>query len=130
MAITYRPVTVAVAVVVSLIAACTAPLKLAKDDSADVLAHQTITAPNPADKGSFAVKRLTYGSGTDKRRAEYREGVAIKTKTVDVSPFASIQKPQQKRRQRFWGFDLKKAPLNARVWYPEGPGPFPLVLIV
>lgn len=112
-------------------AACVvAPLKLAKDDSATVLARQTLMLPNPADKGTFAVKQLTYGSGTDKQRPEYREGVAIKTKTVDVSPFASIPKDQEKHRKDFWGFDLKKAPINGRVWYPDGPGPFPLVLIV
>lgn len=112
-------------------AACiVAPLKLAKDDSATVLARQTLTVPNPADTGPFTVKQLTYGSGTDKQRPEYREGVTIKTKTVDVSPFASIPKDQESHRKDFWGFDLKKAPINARVWYPDGPGPFPLVLIV
>lgn len=119
-----------VAAVSLAIAGCTATLKLAKDDSADVLSRQTISAPNPALKGMFSVKYLTYGSGTDKQRPEYGTGVAIKTKTVDVSPFATIAKPQQKPRLKFWGFDLKKAPLNARVWYPDAPGPFPLVLIV
>ncbi|HEY6323246.1 MAG TPA: KR domain-containing protein, partial [Thermoanaerobaculia bacterium] len=33
-------------------------------------------------------------------------------------------------RKKYWGFDVDKLPLNARVWYPEGPGPFPLALIV
>ena len=113
-----------------VLAACSAPLKLTKDDSAEVLAHHSLTAANPATPGSFTAKTLTYGSGTDKQRPEYAKGVAITTKTVDVSPFASIPKPQQKRRNKFWGFDLKKAPLNARVWYPDGAGPFPLVLIV
>ena len=46
-----------------------------------------------------------------------------------ASPFASIPAAQAKRRKDFWGFDLKKAPINARVWYPDGPGPFPLALI-
>jgi dienelactone hydrolase len=108
---------------------CTQALKLMPDDSATVLAHQSIAAPNPADPGPYAVKFLTYGAGDDKRRAEYRD-VAIKTKTVDVSPFASIAAPQAKTRKDFWGFDLKKAPINGRVWYPDAPGPFPLVLIV
>jgi dienelactone hydrolase len=49
---------------------------------------------------------------------------------VDVSPFATIAAPQAKTRKDFWGFDLKKAPINGRVWYPDGAGPFPLVLIV
>ena len=33
-------------------------------------------------------------------------------------------------RNSYWGFTPKEMPLNARVWYPDGPGPFPLVLVV
>jgi dienelactone hydrolase len=110
--------------------ACSQKIKFATDDSATILSRQTISAANPADAGPFTVKTLFYGSGTDKQRPEYREGVTIKTKTVDVSPFASIPPAQAKTRTKFWGFDLKKAPINGRVWYPDGPGPFPLVLIV
>ena len=58
-----------IAIALAALAGCTVPLKLAKDDSAEVLAKQTIAAPNPADTGPFVVKRLTYGSGTDKQRA-------------------------------------------------------------
>ncbi len=36
-----------VVLAVVALAACTQPLKLAKDDSPTVLSHQTITAPNP-----------------------------------------------------------------------------------
>ena len=111
-------------------AGCTQPLKLMKDDSASVLSHQTIQAWNPGNPGTFTVKTMFYGSGTDKQRPEYREQVTIKTKTVDASPFASITGAAAKTRKDFFGFDLKKAPINARVWYPEGAGPFPLVLIV
>jgi dienelactone hydrolase len=109
---------------------CTQALQLMKDDSAEVLSHLTIAAPNPADPGPFAVKRLFYGSGTDKQRPEYGKLVAIKTKTVDLSPYATIPPAQVKERKKFWGFDLKKAPINGRVWYPDGAGPFALVLIV
>ena len=35
-----------------------------------------------------------------------------------------------KSRSKYWGFDFKKLPINGRVWYPQGDGPFPLVLIV
>jgi dienelactone hydrolase len=111
-------------------AGCSQALKLATNDSATVLSQQTITAPNPAERGTHAVKTLFYGSGTDQRRPEFNAGVAIKTKTVDVSPFATIAPAQVKTRKKFWGFDLKKAPINGRVWYPDGPGPFPLALIV
>ena len=33
-------------------------------------------------------------------------------------------------RTSYWGFDVSELPLQARVWYPSGEGPFPLVLIV
>jgi dienelactone hydrolase len=113
-----------------VIAGCSQKLKFSTDDSATVLSHQTITAQNPAERGTHKVNALFYGSGTDKQRKEFGDGVTIKTKTVDVSPFATIAAPQAKTRKDFWGFDLKKAPINGRVWYPDGAGPFPLVLIV
>jgi dienelactone hydrolase len=122
-----RPTAVLLLIAIS---GCSQKLKFSPDDSASVLAHQTITAPNPGARGTYKVNALFYGSGTDKQRKEFGDGVAIKTKTVDVSPFASIPAPQAKTRKDFWGFDLKKAPINGRVWYPDGAGPFPLVLIV
>ena len=115
---------------VVLAAACSQSLKLAKDDSPTVLSHQTITAPNPGQPGTFRVKRMYYGSGTDKQRPEYRDSVTIKTRTVDVSPYATVGPQQVDDRKKWWGFDMKKVPLNGRVWYPEGDGPFPLVLVV
>jgi len=113
-----------------LAAACTQALTLTKDDSPVVLSHQMITAPNPGEKGAFAVKTMYYGSGTDKRRAEFRDSVTIKTKTVDASPFVTVDPPQVKAREKDWGFGVNKSPINGRVWYPDGNGPFPLVLIV
>lgn len=113
-----------------LAAACSQKLTLMPDDSAQILTKQTIAAPNPSEPGPHQVKTTFYGSGTDKQRPEFRTGVTIKTKTVDVSPFASVTGDAAKIRQKFWGFDLKKAPINGRVWYPDGPGPWPLTLIV
>lgn len=112
------------------LAACSAPLKLAKDDSPTVLSHQTISAQNPADQGPYKVIRMYYGSGTDKQRSEFRDSVTFKTKPVDISPFVTVPPTSTGDRKKFWGFDMKKVPLNARVWYPEGAGPFPLVLVV
>jgi dienelactone hydrolase len=111
-------------------AGCTQALKFMKDDSAETLSRLTITAPNPGERGPHPVKTMFYGSGTDKQRAEFRTGVTIKTKTVDVTPFATVTGDAAKQRRKFFGFDLKKAPINGRVWYPDGPGPWPLVLIV
>jgi dienelactone hydrolase len=90
-----------------------------------------LTAPNPAEKGPYSVKRLFYGVGTDIRRPEYGSSVAIKTRTVDASEFFKDFKGWKRwARKKYWAFDADKLPLNARVWYPDGPGPFPLALIV
>jgi len=91
----------------------------------------TLAAPNPAERGSYGVRTLFYGSGDDLRRPEYGKSVAIRTATVDASPFFKDFKGWKANiRHRYWGFGMDKLPLNGRVWYPEGPGPFPLVLIV
>jgi len=126
---TRRLLHVSTLVVGSLIA-CSQPLKLARDDSPIVLSHQTITAQNPADAGPLKVNRLYYGSGTDKQRSIFRDSVTMKTKAVDISPFASVAPDNVDARKKYWGFDMKAVPINGRVWYPEGPGPFPLVLVV
>lgn len=112
------------------LAACAQPLTLAPNDAVRVLANRSITAPNPGERGPMAVRRLYYGSGGDKNRAEYRDSLTYRTRTVDASPFARMDPPTAKSRKRYWGFDNTKFPLNARVWYPEGAGPFPLVLVV
>jgi dienelactone hydrolase len=112
------------------VASCTRPLKFSNDDSGVVLSNLTISAPNPGMPGTFRVLRMYYGSGTDKNRPEYKDSVTYKTKPVDVSPFATIPPATAGDRKAYWGFDLKAAPINGRVWYPEGNGPFPLVLVV
>ena len=90
-----------------------------------------LAAPNPSENGPHAVQKLFYGAGTDIRRAEYGASVSIKTRTVDASDFFKDYKGWKRwARKKYWGFDADKLPLNARVWYPDGPGPFPLVLIV
>ena len=81
--------------------------------------------------GPNRVHLLFYGSGTDTRRPEYGSSVAIKTRSVDASLFfKDFDGWKRWTRKKYWGFDIDKLPLNARVWYPEGAGPFPLVLIV
>ncbi|MEO8337978.1 MAG: alpha/beta hydrolase, partial [bacterium] len=127
---TTRRFLVTAALGLAALVACSQPLKLARDDSPVVLSHQTITAQNPAEPGPLKVNRLYYGSGTDKQRSVFRDSVTLKTKAVDVSPFASVNPDNASARKEYWGFDMKAVPLNGRVWYPEGPGPFPLVLVV
>jgi dienelactone hydrolase len=114
-----------------LLAACAQRTVLTKDDSPVVLNGHAIQAPNPGLHGPLTVRTLFYGSGTDKRRAEYRDSVRIKTKPVDGSAFVKIDdQVQAKTRKKRWGFDVKQLPINGRVWYPAGSGPYPLVLVV
>src|SRR3984957_16032066 len=90
-----------------------------------------LAVPNTANVGPKQVLTVFYGNGSDIRRPEYGKSVAIKTKTIDGSLFFKDFKGwKEKLRRRYWGFGLDKMPLNARVWYPKGDGPFPLALIV
>lgn len=90
-----------------------------------------IGMPDPSAPGPYKVGYLTYGSGSDKLREEYREGVTFVTGTVDGSRFLTDWTGLRGRmRTGLFGFGPDSLPLNARVWYPLGEGPFPLVLIV
>ena len=112
------------------LASCVAPLKLAKDDSPVVLSRHLITASDPSLRGSHTVRTMYYGSGTDKNRPVFKDSVTIKTASVDGSKLADVPGQAGKDRTKYWGFGFNKMPVNGRVWYPDGPGPFPLVLIV
>jgi len=103
-------------------------LKIGQVSSPD---PRPLAVPNPANVGPNPVLTVFYGNGSDIRRPEYGKSVAIKTKTIDGSLFFKDFKGwKEKLRRRYWGFGLDKMPLNARVWYPKGDGPFPLALIV
>ena len=115
------------AVSIVLCVGCIQPTRLSRDDSGTILARQALSAPNPAEAGQYRVRHLYYGSGSDIRRPYFKDSVTIKTATVDGSKMVSTE---DKSRKKYWGFGFDKMPINARVWYPEGDGPFPLVLIV
>lgn len=87
---------------------------------------ETLDMPNPALNGPYPYRTYFYGSGDNKHRKEYGEEVDFKTEPVDVSPFMDYFDYMPD----YWGFDFDRLPLNGRVWFPEGTGPFPLVLIV
>lgn len=125
-----RPAALLPALLAAALAGCVQPLQLARDDSPVVLAHQRIAGPSPAQPGAYPVRRMYYGSGTDLRRAEYRDSVTIRTSPVNGSKLATASPQVLAARKKYWGFGLDAMPVNGRVWYPEGPGPFPLVLIV
>lgn len=85
-----------------------------------------IDAPDPSLEGTYSYHTYFYGSGDDKRRKEYGEGVDFKTEPVNAKPFMGYLD----KDLRYWGFGFERLPLNGRVWFPDGDGPFPLVLIV
>lgn len=88
-----------------------------------------IAAPDPSQPGAYDVLTLTYGSGNDRWRSEYGEAVDIPTAAVNASPYVSYTGLEGKSREWFFGFSTAQIPMNGRVWYPNGEGPFPLVLI-
>jgi dienelactone hydrolase len=90
-----------------------------------------LALPDPTQRGPYAVRALTYGSGTDRRRPEFGSKVTIKVPPVDGTPFVKGNEGWRiSARQWFWGFGFDKWPRNARVWMPQGTGPFPVALIV
>ena len=111
------------------LAACYPALRLDPSDADRVLAQHTLSAPDPGQRGPHAVRTLYYGSGTDKNRPEYRDSVAIRTESVDASKLVDLGQTA-KERNGYWGFTPEEFPINGRVWYPDGEGPFPLVLVV
>ena len=96
-----------------------------------MLAHQMITAPNPGVPGSLrredAVLRQRHRQAPrrvprlgDDQDAD-RGRVAVR---VDRAGRGA------RRARRTGASASSKLPINGRVWYPDGDGPFPLVLIV
>jgi dienelactone hydrolase len=108
--------------------ACMPPVQSSPSDADRVLARHVMGNASPADPGSLGVRTLYYGSGTDRHRPEYRDSVAIVTDSVDGSKLVSFR--DRDERHDYWGFTAEGLPVNGRVWYPAGEGPFPLVLVV
>jgi dienelactone hydrolase len=86
---------------------------------------------DPSQKGIYPVQTMTYGAGTDIRRPEFADKSGLRTEPVDGSKVLKGWKGFSGWvRTKYWDIDAKRLPLNGRVWYPAGDGPFPLVLIV
>jgi dienelactone hydrolase len=97
---------------------------------ADVNHPAVASAPNPGLSGPFPTGYFTYGSGSD-RRDEFGTHPEIVTPTVDgTGIWSGFGGPAGWWWETYWGFGLDTLPLNGRVWYPVGDGPYPLVLIV
>lgn len=117
------------AVAILALGGCRGSLRLTPSDADTVLAHHTLDAPDPGRSGPYTVRTLYYGSGTDANRPEYRDSVTIRTESVDASKLVDLGSSADERND-YWGFTPEEFPLNARVWYPDGEGPFPLALVV
>ena len=92
-----------------------------------------ILGKSPGETGTYLVKTITYGSGKDKHRPEFAEKVTYNFITDSVNGVAFLDNWKGFSgwwREKYWGFDDKSLPINGRVWYPVGEGPFPLVLVV
>lgn len=99
------------------------PYRLQAIKTAD---HYPTAMANPAEPGSYPVKTLTYGSA-DSYRKEFNAEDSLITRQVDGSAFVENW---SSIRTRTFGFGPDQMALNGLVWYPEGEGPFPLVIAV
>lgn len=105
------------------------PIANAARSSASNISH--INAISPVEKGNYTVKAITYGSGKDLNRLDYGAEADLITDSVNGVAFIdNWEGIGGWWREKYWGFDTRSLPINARVWYPEGDGPFPLVLVV
>ncbi len=92
---------------------------------------EPLDLPDPSLPGKFDVMTITYGSGKDLRRPEYGTAVDLVSRSVDASSFVQgWEGVAGWALRQYWGFDLDNLPLNGRVWFPVGDGPYPLVLVV
>jgi dienelactone hydrolase len=105
--------------------------EIADEPPAQGAATAPASVTDPAAMGRHTVKTVTYGAGSDAHRPEFADRADLRTQPVDGSKVLKGWKGFTGwARTRFWGLDAKKLPLNGRVWYPLGDGPFPLVLVV
>jgi len=96
-----------------------------------VLDDRTLDLPNPGLPGDYDVLTLTYGTGKDQQRSEFGDDVDLIARRVDGTKLIDNWDGFSGwLRTSYWGFDVTELPLQARVWYPDGDGPFPLVLVV
>ena len=90
-----------------------------------------IDLPDPGAPGPYKVLSTAYGSGLDPRRPEFGSAAPIRTTTVDASlQVDDFPSPAGDFVRWYLGGGMEAIGLNALVWYPDGAGPFPLVLVV
>lgn len=98
---------------------------------AATLIPDTLPLTDPSEFGSYNVETFFYGSGSDRQREEFSGELSLVSQSVDGSNLIEgWDKWTGKIRSAYWGFNSDSLPLNGRVWMPDGPGRFPVVLIV
>ena len=86
---------------------------------------------DPSEPGEHTVSMIYYGSGRDRQRFTYSNLISIATQPVNIIPFLpSTSGFQRSYRERYWGFDINRIPLNGVVWFPQSEERAPLVIIV
>lgn len=81
---------------------------------------------NPLETGEYKVNTINYRT-PNRYREELDKDNTLITNSFDGSSF--LEK-WSSLRTKYLGFGPDKMPINGMVWYPEGEGPFPLVLVV
>ncbi|MGI2297871.1 MFS transporter [Paenibacillus sp. GXUN7292] len=99
------------------------PFRLQEMKSAD---RYFTAMTNPALQGTYEINSLTYGSANNYRK-EFIQSTSLVTKSVDGSAFVDNWSTLRKKT---FGFGSDQMPLNGQVWYPDGEGPFPLIITV
>ena len=95
------------------------------------LTDSTLDLPDPSLTGPRDVLHTTYGSGNDRHRPEFGVEAGFVSEAVDGSKLIDNWKGAVGwTRTGYWGFGVDELPVQGRVWYPDGEGPYPLVLIV
>jgi len=92
---------------------------------------EMISRDDPSLPGPYRIDSLSYGWGKDKPREAFGSGAHLITRPVDAHHFLDgWERLSGKLRTRYWKMGPDSLALNGTVWYPEGQGPFPLVLLV
>jgi predicted dienelactone hydrolase len=117
---------------VAAVAGAAVGLVLLGGTAAWLVADDRLEDPgDPPPSGPYEVVTLTYGSGEHRHRPGFGADADVVTPVVDGSAY--LERWRGLRgwlRTRYWGFGPDALPLNATVWYPDAPGPHPLVLVV
>lgn len=110
---------------------CTAALLLSACASMPTQLERQLPGPLERDWpfvyeqwGNHEFESIVYAGETNPRRREF-DSVHQQWRSEGVS----LDGYWQPEEAEFWGFDEHRVPLNGRLWIPQGPGPFPLVLI-